>query len=691
MQTRTPQLKVDSYRDPGLTDPGYEHPGYIDVLVPYTPNSEGAEDRGPRLRRPLTSTPSYPIEQCDRERWITIATTGGGATACTYGYSSETRKRPFCQDTEHLSGSYDGCCITGQEATWDAFQHYLDRCVPVKIKNVALFRDATPAHQSDQNDDSRMQILPPNISALPPPILDTTLTVQCAFLPRVESTIFPSSPQEIDNAISLSTKNAAANKFPTFMGQEDQITTEMTLRDVIHWSSNSEMSVCVAQVPIATTNEESDDGKTINLNLDGRLQQSTATRDAMDDTQMSQLSSMLHLPSYLLIGDPREIVKDGCGGIVIRNINLWHAPQTCCTNVHYDDHDNLLIVAEGVKAVELSPPGCIRGSGIYSEHANHPALLRRNVQNDDENNSTDGNIRTEIETTRDQKRLRTHLISVSAGEALYIPRGWWHRVESTSSSGRLTNRGCTAVNIWFDYEGRTDAPSKHMVPFHLRDSARKRYVMHAEHAGVAALEAQRQIAMGRVDGKVPVELRCSHIVRRGLELGWALLRGVDPAAEKDMRAFGGTFSECWAQFTKEVDTIEVADRGLICEIVDQFRIQLEIYLLLLNLGNDLHIEALVNLWTLLTPPSPSGHANISPFSELILGMNRESCYIVTQAWERREAKSEVESSFKHFFELVGDENEKKVRTYLAVRLEEFRRKSCESYYSSAGIARCEHE
>ena len=53
MQTRTPQLKVDSYRDPGLTDPGYEHPGYIDVLVPYTPNSEGAEDRGPRLRRPL--------------------------------------------------------------------------------------------------------------------------------------------------------------------------------------------------------------------------------------------------------------------------------------------------------------------------------------------------------------------------------------------------------------------------------------------------------------------------------------------------------------------------------------------------------------------------------------------------------------------------------------------------------------
>ena len=360
-QTRAP---LDGYRDPGLTDPGYEHPGYIDVLVPSTPSSEGAEDRGPRLRRPLAATLSYPIEQCDRERWITIAKTGGAAaTACTCCYSSKTRKRPFCQDTEHLSGSYDGC-IAGHEATWDAFRRYLERCVPVKIKNVALFRDAIPAHQSDHNDDSRMQILLSSISALPPPILDTTVTVQCAFLPRVESTIFPSCPQEIDNAISLSMKNTAANRFPTFMGQEDQITTEMTLRDAIHWSSNSEMAVCVAQVPIATTDEESDDGKTINITLDGRLQQSTTTRDAMDFPQMSQLSSMLHLPSYLLLGDPRDISKDGCGGIVIRNVNLWHAPQTCCTNVHYDDHDNLLIVAEGVKAVELSPPGCIRGSGI---------------------------------------------------------------------------------------------------------------------------------------------------------------------------------------------------------------------------------------------------------------------------------------------------------------------------------------
>lgn len=675
----------DRDREHSLPDPGYEHPGHIDVLVPSPPNSEGAEGRGLRLRRPLAATPSYPIEQCDRERWIPVATTRGAATSCDGGYSSKTRKRPFCQGIGHFSGSNDGG-IARHEATWDAFRPYLERCVPVKIKNVALFRDATPTHQNDHYENSHMPTILTDMTSLPPPILDTTVTVQCAFLPKrdEESTIFLTSPQKIDNSISLCMKGKTASSIPAFMGQEDQITTEMTLREAIHWSSTtSNMAVCVAQVPIATTDEESNDKKSIDINLDGTLQ-STTTRDVTNDPQMSQLSSMLRLPSYLLLGDPRETTKGGSGGIVIRSTNLWHAPQTCCTNSHCDDHDGLLIVIEGTKAVELSPPGCIRGSSIYSEHANHPALLRRDVRNDDDNDSTDARIRSEINRTLDLKRLRTHIISVCAGEALYIPYGWWHRVESTSSSSDdRTDKGCTAVNVWFDYDRRTAGPPKHMAPFHLRDFARKRYEMHAENAATFALEGKRRIAMRQVDGRVPVGLMCSRILRQGWERVWALLRGVDHAAENDMRVIGGTYSDCWTQFTKEVDANEVADIGLICAIVTQFRIQMEYFLLLINLGDDLHVGALVNMWTVFSPHSPSGH---SQFSELILGMSQESCFVVTQAWERHKAKSEVESSFKRFFELAGDENEKKVRTHLMVGVEEFRRKSCESYYSSMDSA-----
>ena len=92
--------------------------------------------------------------------------------------------------------------------------------------------------------------------------------------------------------------------------------------------------------------------------------------------------------------------------------------------------------------MELCPPGCIRGSGIHSEHANHPALLRSRGRDDDvetimddgANNNGKGEqqqplevvaeIRSEIQVTRDLKRQRTHIVSVSAGEGLYIPARW---------------------------------------------------------------------------------------------------------------------------------------------------------------------------------------------------------------------------------------------------------------------------
>jgi hypothetical protein len=658
-----------------LPDPGYEHPGYVDVLVP-----QWIEDRGQRLHRSFDSTPSYPIELCDRERMIPIATTGVGAAPCDdRSPSKTTRKRPLRLSDEYVTRSCD-VEISRHEATWIAYRQYLERCVPVKIANVELFRDTIPTHGSgsDRDDHNRMPILSPAIDSLPSPILDTAVTVQCSFLPNKsneESNIFPSSPREIDNAISLCVNNSTANSIPMFMGQDDQITTEMSLRDAINWSSTAcSMSVCVAQVPIVTTDEISNDEKSIKLGLDGRLQRSATTDIAIDNKQLHQLSSMLRLPSFLLLGDPNEIS--------IRNINLWHAPQTCCTNVHYDDRDNLLIVAEGVKTVELCPPGCIRASAIYSEHANHPALLRRGVQNDDEDTSTDDDVRSEIETTLDLKRSRTHIISVRAGEAVYIPCGWWHRVESLPSSDERTNKGCTAVNVWFDYERRTAFP-KHMVTFCLRDSARRRYDMYAERAAIFALESKRRHSMRRVGWRVPAALACSDSLRRGWELGWALLRGVESSAENDMQIFGAAFSQCWMQFIGEVKAIEV-QVSAICEIVDQFRIQMENYLLLLNLGNDLHVEALVKLWTLFLPQSTeseSGHLGL--FSRLIFGLSPESCFVVTQAWERHRATSEVESSYRSFFGLVGDKDEKKARSYLMVGVEEFRRESCESYYMSA--------
>ena len=668
----------------GLSDPGYEHPGYIDVLVP-----QWTEDCGLTMHRSFHSTPSYPIELCDREQRIPVGSTGAGATTCVDTPPTKTTRKRSSRDSDECVSRGCDIGISRHEAAWIAYRQYLERCVPVKIVNVELFRDAIPTHGggSDRDQHDRMPTLSPNMASLPSPILDTAVTVQCSFLPNKsdgESNIFPLPPREIDTAISLSANKSIADSIPMFMGQDDQITTEMTLRDAINWSSTAcSMSVCVAQVPIVTTDENSGDEKPIKLSSDGRLQRSATTNNAMDNSaQLHQLSSMLHLPSYLLLGDP--------DGISIRNINLWHAPQTCCTNVHYDDRDNLLIVAEGVKTVELCPPGCIRGSGIYSEHANHPALLRKDVQHDNEDNSVNDTFRSEIETTLDLKRSRTHIIAIHAGEAVYIPCGWWHRVESMPLFDERTNEGCTAVNVWFDYERRTAFP-KHMTTFCLRDSARRRYDMYAERAAIFALEFKRRHAMQRVDYRSPSELVCSDSLRRGWELGWALLRGVDISVKSDMRVFGVSFSQCWTHFIEEFEAIEIKV-GVICEIVDQFRMQLEHYLLMANLSNELHVKALVELWTLFHLHSTelkSDHLGL--FSRLVFGLSPESCFVITQAWERHRETSEVESSYGRFFGLVGDKDEKKARTYLTVGVEKFRRNSCESYYTSADCRGMEND
>ncbi|KAL3761054.1 hypothetical protein ACHAWU_005191 [Discostella pseudostelligera] len=721
-------------------DPGYDHPGCIDVLLPAsqsqpspsnnsaaTPNllSAGCSPQARRRRHPYATTPSYPIELYDDERLMPIIVPAA-EQQCEYHLNKKRRndaeQRQYQHDVRRSSNDDDSYSGSRHRAHWNAFRKYLERYKPVKIQDVALFREdrftntTTFTNNSERGksnaNSGRPVALSSDIHSLPPHILDMEITVQCAFhspssppsttttngtsINNICNKQQPLSAQEIDMAMSSSYTNTIDLQqfIPTFMGQEDQVTTEMSLREAIEWNNpaSSSMAVCVAQLPIATAaerisgidcdgdcdqidNHHDDDHRSIRLRLDGTIEQfpSNCTANG-DNALMSHLSLMLCLPSYLLLGvtnanddDEGTAHKDDANNtnaIVIQSVNLWHAPQTCCTNVHYDDHDNLLIVTEGTKTVELCPPGCIRASGIYSEHANHPALLRKLVRRvhchrDDGNNRRDEDeesTQSEIEVTRNLKKKRTHIISISAGEALYIPSGWWHRVESTPSS---SNVGCTAINVWFDYKhsSRSNVP-KHMLPFQLRCVARRYYEMHADHAANVLLERKRRQA--RV-----VQLICDDDVPAkgssiNLELGWELLKGKGSASQNDIKAFCNTFSESWTRLMNEFDTAdESSTQSMAYETVDRFRSQLDYFLLHLNLRDTGHVKALVQLWTAL-PLSGNGIARDEDrlFSKLILELSPESCFIVTQAWERHASRTDdcakqAEVSFKHFFELAG--------------------------------------
>jgi len=152
-----------------------------------------------------------------------------------------------------------------------------------------------------------------------------------------------------------------------------------------------------------------------------------------------------------------------------------------------------------------------------------------------------------------------------------------------------------------------------------------------------------------------------------------------------MNVYGSILSNCWLQFLKDIDDIEASNEISICNMVNLLRIEIESYLFKHNLSDDLHIKDLVNMWNLFPPSTRCGaikEETCQLFTKLILGMSSESCYIITQAWEMHQEKSEVESSYKRFFELVGFENEEKtVRTYLMSGVEEFRRTSYESFVS----------
>ena len=145
-------------------------------------------------------------------------------------------------------------------------------------------------------------------------------------------------------------------------------------------------------------------------------------------------------------------------GVPLSSTNLWLNSTAVTTSLHYDPHHNLLCVVSGEKRVCLWPPTCteqLRPFSAFGESANHSQL-------------TDLTDSPALQAATAQARqLQAYVdVTLAAGDALFIPAGWWHLVTSAAQSA--------AINYWWAMpddafaSSASSAQHQHMQQFFVR-------------------------------------------------------------------------------------------------------------------------------------------------------------------------------------------------------------------------------
>ena len=136
----------------------------------------------------------------------------------------------------------------------------------------------------------------------------------------------------------------------------------------------------------------------------------------------------------------------------VRHVNLWLAIGAHTSGLHYDCFDNLLVVVRGSKRLLLLPPAAtsaLRPRAAHGASANHSTLSA-------------AELAAALESDARLKAMAVRL-ELSAGEAAFIPEGWWHEVVSPEEA-------TLAINWW--WPGRSPAPARWTAAPPLRCGAR---------------------------------------------------------------------------------------------------------------------------------------------------------------------------------------------------------------------------
>lgn len=166
-----------------------------------------------------------------------------------------------------------------------------------------------------------------------------------------------------------------------------------------------------------------------------------ASAPGLASLYMGSLPAEVHFPGFAEENGPAPLPPT-----VRPRIWLGNASRVAC---HYDVYDNLALVVAGRRRFTLYPPDAIGDlyvGPIDHTMAGQPTSLAAG--------SLPGDPRyPRFEAARD----RALIAELEPGDALYIPKLWWHQVEATDPVNML-------VNYWWDeFSAGPDAPYTTMM------------------------------------------------------------------------------------------------------------------------------------------------------------------------------------------------------------------------------------
>ncbi|XP_020579806.1 uncharacterized protein LOC110024269 isoform X2 [Phalaenopsis equestris] len=167
-----------------------------------------------------------------------------------------------------------------------------------------------------------------------------------------------------------------------------------------------------------------------------------------EQTSISDITDLVYLAQVPILSAK---IREACPLEILRveSINLWMNRASSRSSTHYDPHHNLLCVVAGFKRAVLWPPSStplLYPMPIYGEASNHSAvdLIRPDF-------SVHGRAVKSKEYSQE--------IILHHGDALFIPEGWFHQVDSHD----LT----IAVNFWWKSSTMSNMV-EHMDAYYLR-------------------------------------------------------------------------------------------------------------------------------------------------------------------------------------------------------------------------------